>query len=451
MSHFLPKRAESPSKQQPQQQQQQPPFLPAKPVDQYVDNRPADMVPPRAALTRRTSSRGATVQQQGPPRRPAGAREARELPDISKSMDSTKEITPTNPAEHVILLKSEQDESRKRIQDLEAQLASERDLREDLLANLERVQNQAEENRKLWKQTARELRKATQTQGTYQVTDSQLISSIQQLKYSIRNFAIQYFTGINGPRLHRDHFDAWVSPATLGTRAYVDYIRSPSRCSSIIQAILWRILVKRIFDQFLWAGRAGDSFCGLRFYLKLASRTEPNPDIEIERKFQMWSADTTSLMLQMGDFEEGTEDYHIFHNNLKSIRNEFWDLTGQFLVTRGPGPARELRRIIDDAISLDKQIHRQAARIKWELLEEGPTAYNPNEMEAEQGQERPSPNKQVLLAVAPGVKKQGKSDGQDFEKEQLLVPIEVSCQLPADLPSVVSETSYRILGFKFSA
>ncbi|KAL3467111.1 hypothetical protein BJX64DRAFT_283836 [Aspergillus heterothallicus] len=449
MSHLLPKRAESPLKQQ-QQQQQQSSTISSKPGDQNSDIRPADTVPPRAALTRRTSSRGATTLRQGPPHRPAGAREPRELPDISQSIDSTKQTIPTSAPEQVILLKSEQEESKKKIRALEAELASERDLKEDLLANLERSRNQAEENRKLWKQTARELRKATQTQGVYQVTDSQLISSIQQLKYSIRNFAIQYFTGVtNGARFQREQFDAWVSPTTLGTRAYVEYFRSPSRCSSIIQAMLWRLLVKRIFDQFLWAGRAGDSFCGLRFYLKLASRSEPNPDVEIERKFQMWSADTTALMLQMGDFEEGTEDYHIFHNNLKSIRNDFWDMTSQFLVTRGQGPARELRRIVDDAIALDKQIHRQAARIKWELLDEGPAPFNPEQMETEQGQERPSPGKQVLLAVAPGVKKQGKSDGQDFEREQLLVPIEVSCQPPTDLPSVVSETSYKIFGMKF--
>ncbi|KAL2802499.1 hypothetical protein BJX63DRAFT_108548 [Aspergillus granulosus] len=437
MAHFLSRRAESPSKQQ----QPPPPALPPGP-DPNVNICPEHMGP------HREPSRTPATLRQRPLSRPVGARGLGEPPYSSNPMDPTKETTLTNPADHVLFSKSKQEEARKKIQDLEAQLASERELREDLLSNLERAQNQAEENRKLWKQTARELRKATQIQGACQVTDSQLISSVQQLKYNIRNFAIQHFTGIHGARFRREQFDAWVSPTTLGMRAYIDYIQSPSQCSSIIQAILWRVLVKRVFDQFLWAGRVGDSFCDLRFYLKLASRTEPNPDIEIERKFQMWSADTTALILEMSDFGEGTEDQQIFHNNIKSIRNEFWGMASQFLVTRGQGPARELRRIVDDAIALDKQIHRQAARIKWELPDEGPMPFKADEMEAEQGQARPSPNTRVLLAVAPGVKKQGKSDGQDFENEQLLVPMEVSCQAPADLPSTISETSYRILGFR---
>ncbi|KAL4785487.1 hypothetical protein BJX76DRAFT_356043 [Aspergillus varians] len=448
------KRAESPTKKS---------SLPSRPADQNVEpkvpdtanyqevrvpsrssSRAAAAQPPKtSSLSQRHSVNVETHPQQGPQQKPSGARPPRELPDGPRQTGGPPSKPPTEAADEIQRLNSEYAESKKTIQELKRLLDEQSALYKEVVSDRHRFATQAEENRKLWKQTARELRKTKQTPGLHQITDSQLTGLIQQLRYSIRDFAVQYFTGISRTQVNRASLEVWelcMVATTPGTDAYLDYIRSPNRCASIIQAMSWRLLESRVFNQFVWAGKAGDSLCDLRFYLKHASRHEPTPDLELERRFQMWSAEATALILQMCDFTEGSLEYKRVQSTKKEIRAEFWDIADQYLSTRSGAPGQAFRRILDNAIALDKEIHQQAARITWEFPPEGiRVGFNPKLMEAEKGQQRPKPDQQVLLVVVPAVKKRGKSDGQDFQaEEQLLVPMEVSCQPPTDIPPPVS-------------
>ncbi|KAL4736401.1 hypothetical protein BDV11DRAFT_172931 [Aspergillus similis] len=435
------KRAESPAKQL---------SLPLRPMDQNTDPLKKDSVPSqdvqtaslplsRAANTQpKITTKVGPNQQQAPQQNPTVLRPATE-PIKGRQL--------ANTAEELQRLQFEQTESRKKIQDLERQLEEQRALTEEILNERDKVAAQAEENWKLWKQTARELRKAKQAPSHYQVTDSQLTGLVQQLRYSIRDFAVQYFTGIPRSQVSRDRLDVWdscVISTTPGTNAYQEYIRSPSRCASIIQAIVWRLLDRRIFGSFVWAGKAGESLCDLRFYLKYASRHDPAPDPDLERKFQIWSSEASALILQMCDFTEGSQEYKRVQSTRKEIREEFWSIAAQYLSTRSNAPGQDFRRILENAIALDREIHRQAARVTWEFPpEDGHVRFNPKFMESEKGQQRPRIDQQVFLVVAPGVTKRGKSDGQDFGgEEQLLVPMEVSCLLPGDIPSAGGLSSH---------
>ncbi|KAL4917173.1 hypothetical protein BDW62DRAFT_88205 [Aspergillus aurantiobrunneus] len=458
-------RAESPAKQ---------PLLPPRPGDKNIDPQATNTIHPRdVPVSSRPPSRAAAVQapktscpsrqasvkpgtlaQQGPQQKSTGAHPSQELIDETKTTDSSKVKQPTNTAEEIQRLQAENAESRNKIQELERLLDEQRAFNKDVLSEREKAMAQAEENWKLWKQTARELRKIKQAPGLHQVTDSQLTGHIQQLRYSIRDFAVQYFTGITRSRVSEDRLDIWdacMVSTTPGTDAYQDYIRSPSRCASIIQAMLWRLLENRVFNKFVWAGKAGESLCDLRFYLKYASRHELNPDLELERKFQIWSAEATALVLQMCDFTEGSQEYKRVQSTRKEIREEFWSIARQYLSTQSHAPGQDFRRILDNAMALDREIHRQAARVSWELPpEDAPVRFNPKLMEAEKGQQRPKPDQQVLLVVAPGVMKRGKSDGQDFQtEEQVLVPIEVSCQPPTDILGTATVSSFSPSWFKF--
>ncbi|KAL5343828.1 hypothetical protein BJX70DRAFT_393250 [Aspergillus crustosus] len=416
------------------------PSLPARP-DQSVAQRTADTAPApsqtvsrvttapssKAPLSRTSSLQAPTTTQQGP-QKPTGTRPPRELTDPPRQTD-----------EHA--------ESRQKILDLERLLNEERAKSQEIASERDRAAAQAEENWKLWKSTARELRKAKHTPGLPQVTDSQLTGLIQQLRYSIRDFAVQYFTGIDRSQISRDRLDIWDScmvPTTPGTNAYEQYTRSPSRCPSVLQGMLWRLLDKYVFGNFVWAGEAGDALCSLRFYMKYSFRQETTADLEVERKFQMWSAETTSLLLQMCDFAEGSEEHKRIQSNKKEILQDFWSIARQYLSTRSRHPGEAFRRILDNAIALDREIYRQAARINWEFPpENSQIRFRPENMEAEKGQQAPKPGQPVLLVVSPGVTKRGKSDGQDFQADQQwLVPIEVSCQPPDDIPGAAAIFSY---------
>ncbi|KAL4861399.1 hypothetical protein BDV12DRAFT_180333 [Aspergillus spectabilis] len=420
------------------------PSLPARP-EQNVAQKTADTAPPappappptssrkatapssKTPLSRRSSLKAPTNSQQGP-QKPAGARSPRELTDGLRQTD-----------EHA--------GSRRIIQELERLLNEERARNKEVASERDKAAAQAEENWKLWKSTARELRKAKHTPGLPQVTDSQLTALIQQLRYSIRDFAVQYFAGISRSQISRDRLDVWDScmvTTTPGTNAYEQFIQSPSRCPSIIQGMLWRLLENRVFGKFVWAGKAGEALCDLRFYMKFAFRPETTADLEVERKFQMWSAEATTLVLQMCDFAEGSQEHRRIQSTRKEILEDFWAVARQYLATRSRQPGEAFRQILDNAIALDKEIHRQAARINWEFpLENVQVRFSPEHMEAEKGQQPPKPGQPVLLVVSPGVTKRGKSDGQDFlADEQWLVPIEVSCLPPNDIPGAAAIFSY---------
>ncbi|KAL4924495.1 uncharacterized protein BDV17DRAFT_295390 [Aspergillus undulatus] len=435
------KRAESPEKQ---------PSLPPRPKAQDVESK-------AAAAERASSQQSQTISR--PPSRTAAAQPTKtpslsrqssaapdNITDTTEQTASQKGKLSSTAGEENQRLRAENVGSRKKLQELEKLLDEQRALNEEVISERDKAKAQAEENWKLWKNTARELRRIKQTPTHHQVTDSQLTGLIQQLKYAIRDFAVQYFKGVSRSRIPEDRFDIWNSymvPTTPGTDAYQEYIKSPSRCASIIQAMLWRLLDDRVFGKFAWAGKAGDSLCDLRFYMKHAFRHEGFPDPELERKFQIWSAEATALVLQMCDFTEGSQEYKRVQNTRREIRDDFFSLADQYLATRSNAPVQDFRRILDTAMALDREIHRQAARINWEFLRpDARVGFEPKLMEVEKGQQRPKPTQPVLLVVAPGVTKRGRSDGQDFQaEEQLLVPMEVSCQLPSDIPATSTAKS----------
>jgi hypothetical protein len=171
-------------------------------------------------------------------------------------------------------------ELRRRIADLETDLANRptqeivRELqrtidtetagRQRLQAEIARRTTDLEDLRKRWKQAARELDKArSQSQGFYQVTDNYLIDQTTQLRYNIRNFAIQYFGG--ELRKGRSKFetkpaywDKYMMPTTAGDPLGCEVLMmSPERRPSVVEAFLWRFLVGHVFDQFRWAADYG--------------------------------------------------------------------------------------------------------------------------------------------------------------------------------------------------
>jgi hypothetical protein len=144
---------------------------------------------------------------------------------------------------------------------LQNSLEEERRIREEAEKELVQKNIELDGIRKRWKQTARELDKfRVQGQGFYQVTDRYLIQLATQLRYNIRSFAIQYFEGDlhNEWREENTSFWDYMCDTTSGTKAYQAYLMSPSRCSSIIQSFLWRVLKGRIFGKFRWAGRVSE-------------------------------------------------------------------------------------------------------------------------------------------------------------------------------------------------
>ncbi|GKT58453.1 hypothetical protein ColTof3_05792 [Colletotrichum tofieldiae] len=86
---------------------------------------------------------------------------------------------------------------------------------------------------------------------------------------------------------------------------------------------------------------------------------------------------------------------------------------------------RDIWRILKDALALDKEINRQAARVSW-IFYRIPAPFKSAEMELTSRDIQVTEGQMIHLVVAPGLRKRGKSSGEDFETDNQLLEAEVS-------------------------
>ncbi|EEU42087.1 uncharacterized protein NECHADRAFT_85974 [Fusarium vanettenii 77-13-4] len=303
---------------------------------------------------------------------------------------------------------------------------------------LEEKEKEVTERTRMWKKAATELNKLRATaQGFYQITDEYLIGLIVRLRYSIRNFSFQYFEGTSPPKIsifaklpnYLNHARA-IMP---GKEAEIYAGVHSKKNYQIIQALTWRVLVAEVFNKFTWVGgKTSESFKHLHTKLDPAwnsdSRGIERPEPEAERKFQTWSATTIGLLL---DAQGPEEQSQIEKWQKKEVSRIVGCLLNTFDTIAGSREdlADELSSIIGEAFVLGKEISRQIARIAWTLdleKEQEAQMFDAETMELETGDLVKKP-RVVNWVVAPGVIKRGKSTGEGFRHEEMLLKRIVSC------------------------
>ncbi len=134
---------------------------------------------------------------------------------------------------------------------------------------------------------------------------------------------------------------------------------------------------------------------------------------------------TTGLLLDTADLNEGGDAYNKLERQKTVIVDHIRKTIEQFQRRMNEAFEQELFKIINDAIALDREISRQVATVIW-VFENG--KFDPSSMELEAGENSNAENHEVQLIVAPGLKKRGKSTGEDFKVENMLLLMEVSCK-----------------------
>lgn len=149
------------------------------------------------------------------------------------------------------------------------------------------------------------------------------------------------------------------------------------------------------------------------------------PDPEAERKFQAWRATTTNLVMDAVNLNEGGDAHEKLEKQKLGIRDDIYEAIEPFARYVDAGFKQEILKILEDAIVLDKEISKQVARVIW-VFDRGEFDHSSMVLE---GEEKPQiGRKEVQLVVAPGLKKRGKSTGEDFKLENMLLRTEVSCE-----------------------
>ncbi|KAL4949242.1 hypothetical protein BDW69DRAFT_198241 [Aspergillus filifer] len=326
---------------------------------------------------------------------------------------------------------------------LERSLQAESAQKDRAQTDLAKRTKELDDMRKRWKQAARELDKTqSQHQGFYTVTDNYLIDLTTQLRYNIRNFAIQYF-GSDGKKVGKfekgkewEKYMATTTPEPSDCEVFLLSERRPS----VIQAFIWRFLVGQVFDHFRWAGETGITMRNMCLFLRPEgqyrdSTEELNPDEE--RKFQVWLASTTALILEAGADQHASENFEAQNGKkVAALVEKVRPILDPFATSTDSSYDQELAKIYEECINLDREICRQVARVEWDFPEPGKEVwYDTKSMKLTTGEKVPVSKKKdtqlVRLVICPGMKKRGKSNGDGFAAPaSMLLPMEVSCEGP---------------------
>ncbi|KAK0616627.1 hypothetical protein B0T14DRAFT_459079 [Immersiella caudata] len=332
----------------------------------------------------------------------------------------------------------------------------ERALREGAERNLQQKGDEFNQIFGRWKQTAQELSDLhMQQNAVYTVTDERLRELATTLRSGIRNFAMGFFSGSPGSvdRIPSrsgggdDYFRQYMAPI----EGHEKYLLSDRRCSSIIQAFLWRVLDRQVFDCYHWAGEAADSAKQLSSRLKTHGQPEERGqprDPDAERNLQMWNASMARFLLEAIDAGEVSKDRQATEAKLRGVLTQIVTAIQPFC--RAPQDElkyleEDLWHVLESAVALDKEISKQMARIERVFEVEnsstrskGAPTFDSSWMELESGQEPVTSQRRIGLVVAPAIVKFGKSNGEDPAVRTLLVPMEVSIE---PMPESRSERS----------
>jgi hypothetical protein len=125
------------------------------------------------------------------------------------------------------------------------------------------------------------------------------------------------------------------------------------------------------------------------------------------------------------NLNEGGDAHEKLEKQKLGIRDDIYEAIEPFARYVDAGFKQEILKILEDAIVLDKEISKQVARVIW-IFDRGEFDHSSMVLE---GEEKPQiGRKEVQLVVAPGLKKRGKSTGEDFKLENMLLRTEVSCE-----------------------
>ncbi|KAL4988108.1 hypothetical protein BDW68DRAFT_187438 [Aspergillus falconensis] len=322
---------------------------------------------------------------------------------------------------------------------LERSLQAESTQRDRAQQELRQKNSELDVLRKRWKQAARELDKArSQSQGFYQVTDNYLIELTMRLRYNIKNFALQYFDGeLKGPKPRFDKPKIWDKYMQTTTPEPIDceILMLSERRPSAVQAFIWRFLVGEVFDHFRWAGELGVTLRNMCLFLRPGQyQGSMDPIVpDEERKFQMWLASTTAMVLDAASAPKKSKTFaEQVQTTNELLTRKMREVVDHFVVVDDPGYPLELARIVEEAVKFDTEMSRQVARVEWVFpAPASEIPFDPETMRLGTG-ETGSKDKEkplVQLVVCPAIKKRGKSTGDDFgSPSTLLVPMEVSCE-----------------------
>ncbi|KAL8916995.1 MAG: hypothetical protein Q9172_006021 [Xanthocarpia lactea] len=284
-------------------------------------------------------------------------------------------------------------------------------------SSVQRKEQERDDFYRRWKQATSELNKIlAQSQSFHQVTDQELVQKTTLIRYNIRNFADQNFVGeIKDTKVLRTFCASAKEYLGVPPEVLERLLKSPSNHAVVVKGYLWAFIAKDIFGKFCWAGsKISHAMAHLAAVIKPVENVN-SVSLEAIRKFQTWKANTTALLIDSD--EHGTHE----KTHEKKVR-EMVQTLRHLTKASERDLENQIFNIVSEALLIDKLISRQVAEVTWQFHDDLPPTLG-------SGQKQAIDSQTVCLVVAPGMSKRGKSTGEDFNTNYVLLGREV-CYKP---------------------
>ncbi|CAH0030323.1 unnamed protein product [Clonostachys rhizophaga] len=286
-----------------------------------------------------------------------------------------------------------------------------------------------------------ELNKAMRlNQGSDQSTDSQLVQKMVGLRNNIRDWSLTYFI-TESENLPRPSNQDMKNLDEIGLESVMrkDFLERSLQDSTIrptvARSVLWGFLQRDVFRQYLWVMKPYSRWVrDTHQYLSSKMMTKYSQDSdEKSQKFNIWRANGSAMFSQAP--RPGQK--RVLRNRIiTQLVTTTILLLKPLLASQDQKDAEdELYQIMDQALALDEELCRQVANLSVRYLENSlglvGAHFNPQTMTTEIGSKDATAEDVVSVVLAPALVKRGNSAGNDFDKQIILVPMEVTCQ-PAE-------------------
>jgi hypothetical protein len=281
--------------------------------------------------------------------------------------------------------------------------------------------------------------------AVFQSEEKMLIEELQALRYEIRMWTEEHFSG---PLKSRTHLTRAKPLFASLTDNYATYLKNPEERPLLMQAYIWSRLQQKIFSNwqkgcgYVWAGALGNSkLRPINDTLRKAVTNE-----EEAEQYHAWRSMTVNLLVPQVDGKwrptfDAAPVLKTIKRFCKRLRRKLRPWASRSLHEG----KEQLHMIVSASVALDLKMKRQKADYRFVTFTGGRKdqfwgyGFYDSEMEdvfddddfeyQDYGKKgRSGEGRKVELALAPALERCGNANGHIFEQSFMLVKADVTCK-----------------------
>lgn len=274
----------------------------------------------------------------------------------------------------------------------------------------------------------------------YKSEENTLIEELHALRYEIRIWSEEYFSGAiksssKRPYLHR-------AKELFGslTDNYTSYLKHPDDRPLLIQAYIWSKLQQKIFSNwqkgcgYIWAGKLGDkNLRPINDTLRKAVKNEQEAE-----QFHQWRSLTVNMLVPQIDGKwRPTFDAAPVLKRIARFCSRMRRKLRPWSTRSLREGKEQLRTIVSASVALDLKMKRQLADYRFVTFTGGRNdqffgyGFYDSEMEDVYDDDDSAyigKGRKVELALAPALERCGNANGHVFDQSFILVKADVTCR-----------------------